>query len=374
MGERVGDSVSMPIANSAFRGLLLIVLVTLLGFSNSDAPLNAAVSSSPTFELDASNPSSLATSGATSWRDIVSGGTLSGTLSGNAAYSTAGGGSLSVSGVSSYGGVAFPAASAGSVTNPNGDMSLMMWVKFSSFNSEWNLLGSHWFTNTAGSENQDWHFAVRTSGSTRYLNLYTTNKQNTFGTTTFATDTWYQVGFTLTWSGNLQFYVNGVADGPLVTGATRNANTSAQLWFGDARSNCVACSMNGNIARVRMWNSKLESTTVLSDFNAERENFGYAPVVTSASFTLASNTPRYRAIDTITATVPANSRVSFYENGRIIAGCKRVVPTNTTAICKWKPSTHGQVNVRVSYTNSGSATVNWSSITTVFGSRRTGFR
>jgi hypothetical protein len=356
---------------SLFVRLLIGALVLAFGISGNLVPVTAAVSSSPTFEIDGSNASSLATSGATAWRDVVSNGSITGPLSGTAAYSAAGGGSLSVSGNNTYGGAAFPATASGTPTNPSGDMTLMMWVKFSSWNAEWNLLASRWFTNASGSENQDWHFAVRTTGSTRYLNLYTTNKFNTFGTTTFATDTWYQVGFTLTWAGNLQFYVNGVADGPLVTGATRNANSSAQFWVSDNRNTCTACAMNGNISRVRLWNSALNSATVLNDFNVERENFGYAPFVSSASFSLASNTPVYRAVNTITATVPLNSKVTFYENTKIIPGCKRVTPVNTTAICRWRPSTHGQINVRLSYTTSGSATVNWAPTTTVFGGKRT---
>ena len=351
--------------------LLFGALVMAFGLSGSLVPINAAVSSSPTFELDASNPSSLATSGATNWRDLVSGGSVTGSLIGNAAYSTVGGGSLSVSGTSAYGGVSFPATTAGSRTNPSGDMSLMMWVKFSSFNTEWDLLASHWFSGPAGGGASDWHFALRTSGATRYLNMWTTDKSNTYGTTTFALDTWYLVGFTLSWSGNLQFYVNGVADGPLVTGHTRNANSSALFWVADARTNCSGCSMNGNISRVRMWNSVLSSATVLNDFNSERENFGYAPLVTSASFSLASNRPTFSTVDTITATVPLNSRVTFYQNTKVIAGCKRVIPTGTTAICRWRPSLHGQINLQVSYTNSGSATVNWSPITSVFSTKRT---
>jgi hypothetical protein len=354
--------------------LLLTSFLLTLGLLGSALPTNAAVSSSPTLELDASNPSSLATAGATSWRDLVSGGTVAAALSGNAAYSSAGGGSLAVSGVSGYGGAAFPASAVGTVTNPSGDMSLMMWVKFSSWNAEWNLLASQWFTNATGSEVQNWHFASRVSGANRYLNLYTTNKSNMFGTTALALNTWYQVGFTLTSAGSLQFYINGVAEGSVITGATRTANTSSQLWVGDARSNCVACSMNGNISRFRMWNSILNSATVLNDFNFERENFGYAPFVTSASFSLASNSPVYRVLNTITATVPLNSRVTFYENKKVISGCKRVVPTSTTAICRWKPSTHGAISVRVSYTNSGSATVNWAPTTSLFGSKRTGTR
>jgi len=354
--------------------LFLGALVMAIGFSGSLVPVKAAVSSAPTFELDASKASSLATSGATTWRDLVSGGSIAGSLVGNAAYNAADGGSLSVSGTSSYGGVAFPATAAGSATNPSGDMSLFMWVKFSSFNPEWNLLASRWFTNNVGSENQDWHFAARINGSTRNLNLYTTVKPNTFGTTALALNTWYQVGFTLTWAGNLQLYLNGVADGPAVTGATRNANSSAQLWISDARTNCAGCAMNGNIARFRMWNTKLDSATVLNDFNVERETFGYAPFVSSASFTLASNTPAYRTANTITATVPLNSKVTFYENTKIIPGCKRVSSVSTTATCRWKPSTRGLINVRLSYTTSGSVTVNWAPTTTVFGGKRVSAR
>ena len=136
-------------------------------------------------------------------------------------------------------------------------------------------------------------------------------------------------------------------------------------------ASCVACSMNGNIARFRMWNSKLDSATVLNDFNVERENFGYAPFVTSASFTLASNTPAYRALNLVTATVPLNSKVTFYANSKVIPGCKKVSPVSTTALCRWKPSARGPINVRLSYTTSGSATVNWAPATTVFVGKRT---
>jgi len=331
-----------------------VLTVGLWGYS---VPTQAAVTSSPTFELDASNPSSLATSGATTWRDLVSGGAITGALVGNAAYSSDSGGVLTVTGAG-MGGAAFPAAAAGTPTNPSGDMTVMMWVKFTSWSVDWNILATHWFGNYSGSGSSDWHFAVRNKSSNPRLNLYTTNRADSDGSTTLSLNTWYQVGFTLTWAGALQFYVNGVADGSY-TGATRNGNTSDQLWVGDARTNCSACGMNGSIARYRMWNSKLESTTVLNDFNNERATFGYAPLVSSASFTLASNTPIYRALNTITATVPLNSKVTFYENKKIIPGCKNVASVSTTALCRWRPSTHGQISVRVSYTTTGSATVNW---------------
>jgi Concanavalin A-like lectin/glucanases superfamily len=214
---------------------------------------------------------------------------------------------------------------------------------------------------------------VFVTGSTPVLNLYTVNKYDMNGVTPLAINTWYQVGFTLTWAGNLQFYINGAPDGPVITGATRSASASPQFWVGDARTS-GEYSMLGNMARVRMWNSKLESTTVLNDFNNERATFGYAPLVSSASFTLASNTPIYRALNTITATVPLNSKVTFYENKKVIPGCKGVAAVSTSALCRWKPSSHGEITVRVSYTTSGSATVNWAPTASVLAGLRSSKR
>ena len=352
--------------------LVLSVFVLTCGLSGYSTSANASVSSSPAFELDASKASSLATSGATTWKDVISGGTIAGTLVGSTAYSSDSGGVLTLTG-SGNNGAYFPASASGTPTNPSGDMSLFLWVKFSSFKSGWNILSTRWFTDRSGTEIRDWHFAVYMTGSTPVLNLYTINKNDMNGVTPLVANTWYQVGFTLTWAGNLQFYINGVADGSVITGATRSASASPQFWVGDARTS-GDYSMVGSMARVRMWNSKLESTTVLNDFNNERATFGYTPLVSSASFTLASNTPIYRALNTITATVPANSKVTFYENKKIIPGCRGVPSVSTTALCKWKPSTHGQISVRVSYTTSGSATVNWAPASSVSAGSRVGSR
>ena len=345
---------------SLFVRLLLGVFMLILGLSGNAAPLSASVTSFPTFELDASNPSSLATTSATTWRDVISNGSIFGTLVGDAAYSSDSGGSLTVSGPGN-GGISFPATVAGTSTNPSGDMSLMMWVKFASWNTEWNLLASRWFTNSTGSGTADWHFAVRSLGATRYLNLWTTNKSNTFGTTTFETNTWYQVGFTLTWAGNLQLYINGVADGPEVTGATRNASTSSQLWISDARTNCNACSMNGSIGRFRIWNSKLDSTQVLNDFNLERENFGYSPTVPVNSVVPAiSGTPSFYETLTATTGTWANAPSSYsyqWSRSGSSGGSYSDIPGATNFAYRLGTADVAQfLKVTVTATNSGGST------------------
>ena len=355
--------------------IFLASLVMTSGLLGGFIPAKAAVPSSPTFELDGSNPLSLATSGATSWRDLVSSGSITGSLVGGAAYSSVGGGSLLLT-AAGPGAASFPIAAAGTPTNPSNAMTVMMWVRFTSFNEayKWNLLASRFFTGNGSDASPDWHFSVTKEGSSRVLNYLAPNSVQSFGTTAISLNTWYQLGFTLTGTGVLQFYVNGTPDGSTITGATRNSSASARLWIGDNRTEYNALGMNGNVARFRMWNSVLSSATVSNDFDAERENFGFPPVVTSASFTLASNTPVTGRTETITATVPSGSKVTFYENTKRIPGCISVPAISTTALCRWKPRTRGVINLRVSYMTSGSSTVNWSPSKSITGSRRTGFR
>jgi hypothetical protein len=69
--------------------------------------------------------------------------------------------------------------------------------------------------------------------------------------------------------------------------------------------------------------------------------------------------------------VPLNSKVTFYVNGKAIPGCKGVSSVSTTATCNWRPSTRGTTNVRISYTTSGSATVNWAPDQTISIANRT---
>ena len=309
------------------------------------APTHASVLTSPIFELDANKPTSLATSGATVWKDLVSGGTLSAALSGTAAYSSDGGGSLQVSGVNGPGGVGFPATTAPTATNPSGDMTLMMWVKFTSWSAGWNIMASRWFSDTAGTGSSDWHFGVYTPGTTPYLNLYTSGLFNQSGVTPLVTNKWYEVGFTLSWSGNLQFYVDGRPDGSVITGATRSASSTSQLWVGDLRTCAGACGMVGNIAKFRIWSSVLSASAIKNDFNNEAGPLGYA---TTTSVSLASNSPVYRVLDTATASISMPGKVTFYERGKPVPGCRNIVATSS-AVCLWKPSVHGPVTLSASY-------------------------
>lgn len=321
--------------------LLCIVLLSLLV-----PPSHAAISSSPSIDLDGALPSSLATSAPTRWNDISSG-SLQFTIGANSTYSSMGGGSLTNTSAGTSGAYFAPAA-IGTASNPSGAISVFVWVYFTSWNVDWNILSSRWFSNFGGTGSaSDYHFAVRTKGSNHKLNLYTTNSTDIDGSTNLSLNKWYQLGFTLG-SGALKFYVNGKYDTPTVTsGVTRTPITTPYLFVGDYRTSCTACSFNGYMSKFRMWNSVLTSSNVLTDFQSEASSLGYS---TSTSLALSNSTPKYRTSTTITATVTSPGRVSFYEKGKIIPRCKNVVVASTTGTCSWKPTKHGVTSISATFT------------------------
>jgi hypothetical protein len=322
-------------------GILLILLLSIL-----ETPSEAAVSSSPSINLDGALTSSLATSSPTRWNDLSTG-TLQFTIGANSAYNSFGGGSLTHTSAGTSGAYLAPSA-IGTASNPSGDISVFTWVYFTSWNVDWNILGSRWFSNFGGTGSaSDFHFAVRTKGLNHRLNLYTTSTSDIDGSTNLSLNKWYQLGFTLG-SGVPKFYVNGKYDTPTVTsGVTRTAITTPYLFVGDYRTSCAGCSFNGYMSKFRMWNSVLASSTVLSDFQSEASTLGYS---TTTALSLSNNTPKYRTSNVITATVTAPGRVTFYEKGKLIPRCKNVTVASTTGSCTWKPVTHGVTNISASFT------------------------
>jgi hypothetical protein len=64
----------------------------------------------------------------------------------------------------------------------------------------------------------------------------------------------------------------------------------------------------------------------------------------------------YRTNSTITATLSAPGKVTFYEKGKVISSCKNiptVTSTTITATCSWKPSTHGPVSLSARFIGTG---------------------
>jgi len=111
-------------------------------------------------------------------------------------------------------------------------------------------------------------------------------------------------------------------------------------------------------------------TIIDRNYNVPNYNFGAISISTNQrvgslsttiSIALAGNvsSATYRVPITITATVSAPGKVSFFFSGKLIAGCKNVSTVtlaSITATCNWKPSLHSLVTVKANLSPNGSYT------------------
>ena len=83
----------------------------------------------------------------------------------------------------------------------------------------------------------------------------------------------------------------------------------------------------------------------------------------------------FRGAGTITATANQSGRITFYERGKVIPGCKNR-PTNGSlvATCTWRPSTRGNVSISATNRPTNSFITNASTSLSVFVINRTGAR
>lgn len=90
---------------------------------------------------------------------------------------------------------------------------------------------------------------------------------------------------------------------------------------------------------------------------------------------LSATTAQYRKNVQLQVVSPVSGSINFYQNGKIIAGCRRIsVITGGTATCNWKPSKHGSVEVRSDLFLTSSSQIFAQSLCTFFVQSRTGNR
>ena len=308
-----------------------VLLTSQLSFAAAPA-----VSTSPTFSLDFSDSSKVS---GTTWTDQVAG--LSATAI-NTQHSTELGGSETFTASASY--LEFGKPAIGSPINPAGDMSAEVWVKFSTFNANWNIFLTKWFDTTAGGAvTSDYHFAVYSDGtSPRQLNLYTTNKSDLRGSTTIQLNQWYHFVFTIdntSATKRISLYVNGNLDATHTASTSlRTANTNNMFIVGDARANTGP---NGVIARLRIYNKALTSSEVSSNYSADLTQF--IPV---ANISLTASNGIYRVSQSLTATTTQPGIAKFYVNNKVIPGCGKLA-ISASVTCNWRPSMRGNMVIKV---------------------------
>lgn len=159
-----------------------------------------------------------------------------------------------------------------------GDFTLELWVKFESLPSSGNKMNfvSKW---NEGANQRSYRFGLRNNGGT-YLLFLGVSDDGTGGAHdsqsdeawTPSTGTWYHVAvtYTKTSSGNVQFYVDGVAQGAVHDAADFAANDNAsQLVVGAQQDTAYTNLYDGLIGQVRIWNTVRTATQILSNKGVE---------------------------------------------------------------------------------------------------------
>jgi len=93
--------------------------------------------------------------------------------------------------------------------------------------------------------------------------------------------------------------------------------------------------------------------------------FTVQPVLATIGTQSGSLKADYRTVTPLTVNVDTNSKVTFYANGKVIAGCRNLLSSSGTATCNWKPSVHGSYRIHAtanpvsnSYTPSTTSVIN----------------
>ncbi len=211
----------------------------------------------------------------------------------------------------------------GGVANISGDISYETWVKFSTVRtgtSAWNVIASHWFSNSTGTDAMDWHLGIYEGK----LRLNTTTGQVNGAKTWSSADqnVWYHLAFTVNAAGTAQLYVNGQPDGASVANIPHTANSSALLWIGDGRTNTTDIRMHGYISRARLYNAALTGSQMRSNYNLESVTYGRTAVQT-LTYKPGPNGAGSDAVEYYSAGASAtlkNASAGFTRSGYVISG------------------------------------------------------
>ena len=82
-----------------------------------------------------------------------------------------------------------------------------------------------------------------------------------------------------------------------------------------------------------------------TSFQFSLENNTSTPVTATLATQSGSLRADFRTVTPLTVNVDSQSRVTFYANGRVIAGCRNIMSSSGTATCNWKPSVHGSYRI-----------------------------
>jgi hypothetical protein len=72
------------------------------------------------------------------------------------------------------------------------------------------------------------------------------------------------------------------------------------------------------------------------------------PVSISLGLQGGGNSAIYRNLKVVQATLSVDTKVTFYQSGKLIPGCKNIQSSALVASCNWKPNIHGAISLTAS--------------------------
>jgi uncharacterized repeat protein (TIGR02543 family) len=215
---------------------------------------------------------------------------------------------------------AFVSMGANNAATFAGAMTFETWFKCTAYRpgASWNIIATHWFTSPTGgaASGSDWHFGIYNdrlqvnAGATLGFGDYV------FSSADCANNKWMLLGFSIDASNNLQIYINGQPDGALQAGKVRVSTTNANLTIGDGRVDMHA---RGYYSRVRLYNTALTGTQVLSNFRNEATTFSLANL-TYAAGPNGTGSDIVESYNSGTSVTLRNATAPFTRTGYSISG------------------------------------------------------
>jgi hypothetical protein len=92
-------------------------------------------------------------------------------------------------------------------------------------------------------------------------------------------------------------------------------------------------------------------------------SYSYPPNTISLVLTNGASQATYRTTSQLKAQIGAPGTVSFFVDGKVIPGCRKVLAVSNVSTCDWKPSKRGYP--RISVTTYPSDSVNYSAVSTI---------
>jgi hypothetical protein len=200
------------------------------------------------------------TSGSLNWNDISKNG-YNGLLIGSSSFSSFGGGSYQSG---------HPTARiTSSLQTLPSSSTFEFWINRYINANAYNMIGGMYLP----------YFSFFTDGTLLFSNRIGGAQQNTFTTSTFQNNTWYQVAFITEYTSSnntttANIYVNGTLSRSVNYSGSQQSPSAQKFTVGSWQSNITEFPLSGSIALTKVYNRALSAQEVLQNYNATKGRFG----------------------------------------------------------------------------------------------------